>query len=106
MAEAHISEFEALIGRKRAALALVCLHADGPMRWTDIRDGMSSRGGAGVGDKAVTRALRALQRLGLAEAINGVDGNHLYALTPRGTEWARWVEEVFDRLDHHERPTA
>lgn len=101
MEKAQMGEFEALFGHKRAALALLCLHEHGPKRWTDIRDAMSQRSGAVVGDKAATRALQALQRLGLVVIVNGDDGSSLYALTPLGTDRSRQVEELFARLDEH-----
>jgi DNA-binding PadR family transcriptional regulator len=106
MERAQAKEFEALFDHKRAALALVCLHANGgPMRWTDVRDAMSARTGTAVGDKAASRALQALQQLGLASLVDGHDGgrrrsrkNRMYALTPQGVERARWVEKIFVRL--------
>jgi DNA-binding PadR family transcriptional regulator len=76
------------------------------MRWTDVRDAITLRTGAAVGDKPVTRALQALQRMGLVERIDRDDGNHLYALTPQGASQARWATDIFDRLDHHDQPDA
>lgn len=97
------ASFEALFTPKRAALALACL-ADAPMRWTDVRDAMIERTGAGIGDKDVTRALHALQRMELADKIDSDDGNPLWALTPAGADQARRAADILDRLDHHEQP--
>ena len=105
MEEAQLAQFEKLFSRRRAALALACL-ADGPMRWTDVRDAITLRAGAGIGDKPVTRALQALQRMGLVERVDHEDGNHLYALTLQGASQARWATDIFDRLDHHDQPNA
>lgn len=95
--------FEALFGYKRAALALACL-ADGPLRWTDVRDAIIERTGAGIGDKDATRALHALQKMGLVDKVDSDDGNHLWALTPQGANQAQWAADILDRLDHHEQP--
>lgn len=108
MDKAHVAaEYEALFGVRRAALALVCLGAEGPMRWTDVRHALSRLTGEQITDKAATRALHALQRLGLVEVVDGADGNHLYALTPRGTDRSHQVGDLFTRLsDHKPEPTG
>lgn len=99
MEKGQLLQFEALVSHKKAALALACLHEQGrPMRWTDVRDGITLRTGTGTGEKAVTRALQALVRMGLVEKV-GEDGNRLYSLTASGALQARLAAEMFNRLD-------
>lgn len=95
MEKAQQSQIKALIRPKKTALVLACLHEQGPMRWTDICDGITARTGSGAGERAVTRALNALVEMGLVEKV----GNRLYALTPQGTGQARWAADMFNRLN-------
>lgn len=99
MDKAQADELDALFDSKWGPLALACLHDGGPMRWTQVRHAISERTGTSVSERATTRALHALQRLGLARTVDGNNNrNHLYALTPQGIERARWVQQIFARL--------
>lgn len=97
----HETSVEELFKRKHALLVLDCLYTEGPMRWTDVRQAISSRTGTLAGDQTVTRPLEVLQRLGLA-AKNGKRGNRLYMLTPFGTDMARQLQDLYTELHEHQ----
>lgn len=98
MDKGQVLQFETLVSHKKAALALACLHEQGPMRWTDVRDGITLRTGTGTGERALNRALKWLVDVGLIEKI-GEDGNRLYSLTAQGASQARLAADMFNRLD-------
>jgi DNA-binding PadR family transcriptional regulator len=103
---AELEGLEALFGVRRAALALLCLATDGPMRWTDVGRTLTQLTGEPITEKATTRALHALQRLGLVTVVEGEDGNHLYALTALGTHRARQARDMLDSLRNPPPPQS
>jgi len=97
-------EWPRVFAYKYAADGLLCLHADGPMRWTDISRSMSERTGTWLDPQAVNRALTALKQLGLVQTVNGETRNRrnrLYALTRKGVEMARLVDGMANQINQH-----
>lgn len=96
---ARLTELEKLFGRRYQALALLCLHQEGPMRWADIARAMQRRADEHINDKEVTRSLKALQAAGCVDQVPQTERVEVRVLTSAGVRRAERMLDIITKFD-------